>query len=82
VAAYAERAMSKFEGTPSTMAVAKEALKMVDPAVRDEWMRRVASVESLEPFLSMVPSNRMSEASASFAEAVFQCNRPQLCDTP
>jgi hypothetical protein len=81
-AAFAARATSKFEGTPSTMSIADAALDMVDPAIRDRWIGAVASIESLDRILPRVPLSRMSATAASFAEVVFQSNRTTLCDTP
>ena len=82
VGTYAAKASSKFEGSPSTLAIAKSALEMVHPTVHDHWIGQVEAVPSLEPILAEVPAYRISTAAASFASAVFRANRTQLCDTP
>jgi len=82
VGTYAAKASSKFEGNPSTLAIAKSAMEMVEPTVRDYWIGQVEAVPSLDPILAEVPASRISPAAASFASGVFQANRTQLYDTP
>ncbi|WP_420451412.1 HipA domain-containing protein [Ilumatobacter sp.] len=82
VGTYAAKASSKFDGNPSTLAIAESALEMVGPTVRDHWIGHVEAVQSLDPILAEVPPSRISPAAASFAAAVFRANRTQLCDTP
>lgn len=81
VGTYAAKASSKFEGNPSTLAIAESALEMVEPTVRDHWIAHVEGIQSLDRILAEVPASRISPAAISFAAAVFQANRTQLCDT-
>jgi hypothetical protein len=82
VETFAARATSKFEGNPSTLTVAKSALDMVAPSIREHWIDRASSIQTLDHVLADLPASRISSPAASFAAAVFRANRTQLCETP
>ena len=82
VETYAAKASSKFDGSPSTLMLAKTALAMVAPTVREHWIRRVEAIGTLDPILADLPASRISSPATLFAAAVFQANRTQLCDNP
>ncbi len=75
VAAYAQRAKSKFEGSPHPCDVAHVALGMVREEVGQHWLHRAGSIPSLQPIVDRIPDHRMSDASRRFAVEVFAANR-------
>lgn len=71
-----------FEGRPSLLELAVDAMQRVDPAARNAWADRLASISDDEwtPMLDAVPRHLLSQVDAKFAEEVLKVNRGRLLD--
>lgn len=76
--AYADRARSRFEGHPSPMQVAIEALEHLPEAGREFWLGRCRDIERLVATIDNVPANRMSQPARTFAERLMRRNHARL----
>lgn len=79
---YAERARSRFEGGPSPLELAVEALASIRPNVRDRWLKPCSQPEGLGAIVDLVPDDRMSKAARAFAKRVLRHNANQLSSHP
>lgn len=78
VAAYANRAKSKFEGEIHPRDAALDAFRRVSPTFREHWREAVASLPGIETIVEDVPRDRMSSAARRFASALYAENHRRL----
>lgn len=78
VAAYANRAKSKFEGEIHPRDAALDAFRRVWPTFREHWREAVASLPGIETIVEDVPRDRMSSAARRFASALYAENHRRL----
>ncbi|MFT5530648.1 MAG: hypothetical protein ACI91O_000661 [Candidatus Poriferisodalaceae bacterium] len=76
--AYAERARTKFEQSPSTMQVAIQALETLPAHRRDMWLDRCGDIEGLVSAIEQVPAHPMSLPARDFAERSMRSNHKRL----
>lgn len=67
VAAYADRARSKFEGAPSPCAVAAKALAMCSDTARRRWVEQIRKLPSIQDLFDQIPQERASGPARAFA---------------
>ena len=75
---WADRARSKFMGSPHPVVVALEALRTLAGRTRDRWLDRCEDAERLVEPIRLVPAQRMSQSAREFAERVLRRNRERL----
>ncbi len=80
--AYADRAITRFEGKPSPVTVAVEALESLPVEHRQSCLSRCADVEELVAVIYLVPEHRMAEPSKQFAERLLRRNHARLLSHP
>ena len=78
--AWADRAVSPFEGRPHPISAARQALEFTDRAVRDRWLGRCEDVERLVEPVWMIPQERMSAPAREFAERMLRRNCQRLLE--
>lgn len=71
-----------FEGRPSLIGLAAEALSSVPAAAAAYWLARLETLESStwERMLDRIPADRMSQVDRTFAAALLRLNRERLLD--
>jgi len=79
---WAERGRSLFEGRPSLVDLAYDALTACSATARDHWVGRIRMLEpsAWESILARLPRSRVSEAACNFAAEVMSVNRGRLLD--
>lgn len=79
---WAERGKSHFEGRPSLVDLAAEALTECSEAASQYWVSRIRMLETSawETILGRVPRGRASESTCNFAADVIATNRGRLLD--
>lgn len=77
---WTAKARSKFEGRPSPMAVAREALQQASGEVTDFWLGRLEALheEVWVSRIEAVPADLMSQVDRRFAAEVIRVNREEL----
>jgi hypothetical protein len=75
---FARRARSKFDGAPTLVAAAVDALSGTQGGVQHHWFRSMAGVPTIRALVDEIPRSRMSQAAADFAEALYQRNHALL----
>lgn len=83
VEAYARRGQSRsFEGSPSLVALALEAVRACPNRAAADWLARVAgySLDSLDAVLTRMPDARMSRPSRMFARRLVAENQRRLLE--
>lgn len=70
IAGYAARARSKFEGQPSTVDAAVQAMTVAREPARRHWTEQVAHLQELMDVVDDLPDERMSAAAKRFAVAL------------
>lgn len=75
---YARRATTKFEGKPTPLEVAVQALETVDSRRRQAWKSRCADIEAIVAPLGRIPGGRISEPARAFAEQLLRWNQAEL----
>ena len=76
--AFADRAKSRFEGSPHPVDVAVEALATSDSRARQLWLSRCEQVDDLVEPIRMIPAGRMSAPAREFAERILRRNCSRL----
>lgn len=74
VAAFARRARSKFDGGPTPVLAAVEALQLASAAARRRWRASVSDAPDLHQITARLPDDRMSGVAKRFAETLYQEN--------
>jgi hypothetical protein len=79
---WAERGKSHFEGRPSLVDLAAEALRECSAAALQYWLSQIRMLESSvwETILGRVPRERASVPTCNFAAEVIATNRGRLLD--
>ena len=82
VAHWVTRGRTHFEGRPSLVDLARQALEDCSPDAAACWVTRLRGVDAStwETILSQVPTSRLSDAARIFASEVLSLNRGRLLD--
>jgi hypothetical protein len=74
VAAYAARARTKFEGAPTPVELALDALRIGSAAGRRRWTAVLLGGLDARALLAEVPDTRISSAARAFAARLLETN--------
>lgn len=78
---WAGRAQTPFEGRPSTVVLAHDALALAPTPCSRKWLRRLAAVKSRSSeVFDQIPATRMTELSRAFATRVLDHNAATLLE--
>ena len=82
VAHWVTRGSTHFEGRPSLVDLARQALEGCSPAAASDWVARLRGLhaEQWDSTLNRVPGSRLSVAARTFAGEVLSVNRGRLLD--
>lgn len=82
VASWCERGDTHFEGRPSLVTAAVEALDLCSVSVRQHWRERLASLtdEHSTGIIAPVPDSLMSQVDRRFALEILRSNKARLLD--